>query len=497
MTYETVLTRAAHDQACDLLLQHVRRKRRQEDLCFALWRPATGAERRTALISGLVPPRDGERHLHGNASFEAAYLARAIRTAHDGAMGLAFLHSHLEPGWQAMSDTDVVAERDRIAPAARACGLPLVGLTLGVDGCWSARFWIRTERASFARRWCDKVRVVGRGLKLTYNDERAPAQGRRPELRRTIDTWGEAVQRDIGRLRVGVVGLGSVGCLVAETLARMGVGRLVLVDADRVERHNLDRLLYAGTEDVGMRKTALAARNLKRSATAENFRVDALTNRIEDRPAYLAALDCDVLFAAVDRPLPKDVLNHIAYAHCIPVIFGGVFVDRKSNGRLGQAAWSAMVAGADARCLRCDGQYTTSDVVMERDGSLDDPSYVRGERGSGEGQRNQNVFPFSANVASYMVLEMVRLIAREAWWPEAGGKLHYSFIPNRLSTEVHDCRPHCSIRELLAAGDRAVHPFIVDVPAAEPVDRRAASSWRRAAKRFGKRLRLWRRERAS
>ena len=489
MTYEAVFTQAVHDQACELLLQHVRRKRRQEDLCFALWRPATGAERHTALVSGLVPPHDGERHLHGNASFEAAYLARAIRLAHADDAGLAFLHSHLRPGWQAMSDTDVVAERDRIAPAARACGLPLVGLTLGVDGYWSARFWIRTGRA-FERRWCDKVRVVGSGLKLAYNDERVPAPRRRPELRRTIDTWGEAVQRDIGRLRVGVVGLGSVGCLVAETLARMGVPHLVLVDADRVARHNLDRLLYAGAEDIGLHKTLVAARNLKRNATAENFRVDILTHRIEERPAYLAALDCDVLFAAVDRPLPKDVLNHIAYAHCIPVVFGGIFVDRKSNGRLGQAAWSAMVAGPDARCLRCDGQYTTSDVVMERDGSLDDPSYVRSEQGSDSSQRNQNVFPFSANVASYMVLEMVRLIAREAWWPQPNGKLHYSFIPNRLSTERHVCRQHCSVQSLLATGDGASYPFIVDVPASVHVDWCATASWWQIAKRFGRRLRL-------
>ena len=235
----------------------------------------------------------------------------------------------------------------------------------------------------------------------------------------------------------------------------------------------------------------LAARNLRKSATAESFRVDVLTHRIEERPAYLAALDCDVLFAAVDRPLPKDVLNHIAYSHCIPVVFGGIFADRKTNGRLGQAAWSAVVAGPDTRCLRCDGQYTTSDVVMERDGSLDDPSYVRTESGPGSVERNQNVFPFSGNVASYMVLEMVRLIAREAWWPQPSGKLHYSFIPNRLSTERHACRQHCSVQSLLAQGDRAIYPFIVDVSASVYLDWHPTSSWWRIAQSYGRRLRRW------
>ena len=97
MTYEAVFTQATHSQACELLLPHVQRQQQQEDLCFALWRPATGAERRTALVYGLVLPQDGERHLHGNASFEAAYLARAIRVAHADGAGLAFLHNHLRP----------------------------------------------------------------------------------------------------------------------------------------------------------------------------------------------------------------------------------------------------------------------------------------------------------------------------------------------------------------------------------------------------------------
>ena len=495
MRYDAVLTHAAHTQACDLLLRHIRRGQRQEDLCFALWRPSTGADRQTALVFRPVPPGDGERHLHGNASFEAHYLARAVRLAHAERAGLAFMHSHLGPGWQDMSAPDVVAERDRIAAPARACGLPLVGLTLGVDGAWSARFWVRPGQA-FERRWCDKVRVVGRGLRITYNDGTMAPPERRPELRRTLDTWGEAVQSDIARLRIGVVGVGSVGCLVAEALARMGVRHLVLIDADRVERHNLDRLLYAHVDDIGQPKTALAARNLRRSATAQDFRVDAIEHRIEERPAYSAALACDVLFAAVDRPLPKDVLNHIAYAHCIPVVFGGIFVDRKPGGRLGQAAWSTLVVGPSEGCLRCDGQYTTSDVVMERDGSLDDPSYVRQRtRSSGE-TRNQNVFPFSASVASHMVLEMVRLIAREDWWPAASGKLHYSFIPNRLSTERASCRPHCSVQRTLAEGDRVRYPFIIEASAGSGVVS-STPWWRRVVEPFGRSLRGWYRGAAS
>ena len=209
--------------------------------------------------------------------------------------------------------------------------------------------------------------------------------------------------------------------MVAAALARIGVSNVVLIDADRVEEHNLDRLLYAGIRDVGVHKVDLVARHLKRSATAADFRAEARIGWIQERSHYLAALDCDILFAAVDRPLPKDVLNHIAYAHCVPVVFGGVFTARKAGGRLGQATWSAVVAGPGHRCLRCDGQYTSSDVVMERDGSLDDPS----------------------------------------WWP-ATTKVHYSFVPNRLSAAHDQCHAHCSVDRKAAAGDSAVYPFIVD-----------------------------------
>lgn len=462
MTYEVVLPSAVHREACGFLLEHIRRGERQEDLCFGLWRPSTGKRRTTAIVFRLLLPDDGERDLNGNASFFGVYLARVVRTACQAGAGLVFMHNHLTPGWQPMSVEDERAERSRIAPPARTTGHPTVGLTLGTDGRWSARFWLRRGR-SFRREWCRQVRVVGEeGFRTT----RRPGASENLRVNRTqwrtVSTWGAEAHADLENLRVGVVGVGSVGCMVAETLARMGVRRLTLVDADSVEPHNLDRLLYAGRSDIGKAKVRLAARHLRRHATAEDFRVTELVGRIEESDCYLAALDCDLLFAAVDRPLPKDVVNHIAFVHCVPVIFGGIYAAAKTNGRLGQASWSVVTVDPERRCLRCDGQYTTSDVTMERDGSLDRPEYVRRLDGAAGPARGQNVFPFSANLASLMVLEMVRLVVGEAWWPNTGHRMQFDLMRRTLSTGRDSCREHCSVMARKTLGDQSAYPFLLE-----------------------------------
>ena len=463
MTYEAVLTEGMHRRACEFLLRHFDRGQRQEELCFALWRPSTGADRVSALVFDLVLPETGDRDLHGNASFDAAYLSRAVRIAWKKRVGLAFLHSHPTPGWQEMSEPDIVAERDRIAPPARATGFPAVGLTLGTDGAWSARFWTWTGSA-FRRNDCGKTRVVGGRLRMTRYPGGAERKVARKALRRTVSTWGEATQADLQSLRVGVVGVGSVGCLVAESLARMGVRRIVLFDDDRVETHNLDRLLHASRRDAGRYKALVAAGSLKRSATASDFRVEPHIGRIEHSDLLPAALDCDLLFAAVDRPLPKDLLNHIAYAHCIPVIFGGVYAATKADGTMGQASWSVVAAGPGQRCLRCAGQYSTSEVVMERDGSLDDPTYIRSAGSETRVTVGQNVFAFSANLSSLMTLELIRMVAAEDWWPEVGNELTFSLIPGGLDRASYRCGDHCAVRPKTTGGDAEPYPFLEAEP---------------------------------
>ncbi len=479
MSFEAALPETLAEKAETHLLRQYRQNVQQEDLCFALWRPSTGASRTTGIVTELILPSHGDRNLHGNASFESHYLARAARRACQTNSGVAFMHSHPSPGWQAMSNVDIVAERDRIAPPARAARLPLLGMTIGTDGVWSARFWSWNGR-EYACSLCDKVRVVGRGIQLYISPHYTPFV-RSARLRRTVDTWGSDCQAVLAALRIGVVGLGSVGAIIAETLGRIGTTNLLLIDADRVKEHNLDRLLYAAATDIGRFKVDMVANRLRSSASATTFRVDPKRAWIQEGDAYEAALDCDVLFSAVDRPLPKDLLNNIAYVHCIPVVSGGIRVATKPNGRLADATWSVVSAGPGARCLRCDGQYTSSEVVMERDGSLDDPTYVG--RSSIPAQNNENVFPFASNLGSLMVLEMLRAILREQWWPPKPTRLHYSYLMNRLTTQIATCQPSCSVTARTGIGDHWTYPFLD-----APVDRgeRPRSRIRRLWSKFRK-----------
>lgn len=177
MSFEVVFTAKADSASREHLLQHYRRNKYQEDLCFALWQPSTGKLRRAALIDEVILPRKVERTLHGNASFEPDYLVRAIESARTKNAGLAFMHSHPDPGWKGMSSPDVEAERDVLAYPAGATGLPLVGLTVGSDGYWSARFWER-EGGQMRRHWCEKVRIVGpQSYNVYFNDALAPQHG--------------------------------------------------------------------------------------------------------------------------------------------------------------------------------------------------------------------------------------------------------------------------------------------------------------------------------
>src|SRR5262249_33455218 len=149
--------------------------------------------------------------------------------------GLAFMHSHPGPGWQDMSRDDFKAEAGKAGAVVGATGLPFVGLTLGLDPTLSAPFLGRTRPRPYRPRWCGTVRVVGRRLAISYHPRLRPDYLPGEELHRTVGVWGLVGQSFIARPRYGIAGLGSVGSIVAETLARMGIQLLSLIDYDVIK----------------------------------------------------------------------------------------------------------------------------------------------------------------------------------------------------------------------------------------------------------------------
>lgn len=431
-------------------MEHLLRADGQEDLCFALWTPSKGRRRLSALISELILPEEGERHVHGNVSFTPEYFARALGIATKKGAGLALMHSHPGPGWQGLSRDDFRAEACHAGAVAAATGLPLLGMTSGNDGTWSSRFWRRVGTRDYRPAWCETTRVVGRTLQMTYHPELRPESEPGEELARTVGVWGRQGQALISRLHIGIVGLGSVGSIVAETLARMGVERLSFIDYDKVEALNLDRILGATRRDIGRLKIDVAAENAFRSATARRLRIDRYEASIVEEEGYRAALNCDLLFSCVDRPWARRVLNHIAYAHLTPVIDGGILVRVRGEALIG-ADWNVHTVGPGRRCLECLQAFDPSLVGLERDGLLDDPSYLDQLDKDHILLRHENVFPFSLHVAALEVLQMTLLLVGTI--PNVGNQ-NYHYTTGTLDrTEDEGCEPSCLYPPLIATGD--------------------------------------------
>jgi hypothetical protein len=293
---------------------------------------------------------------------------------------------------------------------------------------------------------------------------------------------------------VGVVGAGSVGCIVAETLARTGIERIVLLDYDGVEECNLDRLLHAGKDDIGCSKVEVLARALRRSATADEFEAEPLEWSVVEEPGFRAALDCDVLFSCVDRPWPRSVLNLIAYAYLIPVIDGGIQVEVHSDGALRQAGWRAHVAAPGRRCLECLGQYDPGQVSVERDGYLDQPSYVRGLRDTHPSKANQNVFAFSLSAAALEVLQLLTMVVAPVGVSNPGAQ-HYHFVPGILDNpDYRACEDSCLYPGFIARGERcgitatAAHGAAASARAGRVARNRQRKAGRSWCRRLGRAL---------
>lgn len=85
----------------------------------------------------------------------------------------------------------------------------------------------------------------------------------REAFRRTEALLGSAGLKKLQNSSVAVIGLGGVGSYAAEAVARSGVGKVIIVDHDRIETSNINRQLPALHSTVGQYKTDVLAARLQ------------------------------------------------------------------------------------------------------------------------------------------------------------------------------------------------------------------------------------------
>ena len=129
---------------------------------------------------------------------------------------------------------------------------------------------------------------------------------------------GAENQRAFASAAVAVCGLGGLGSNIAVALARAGIGKLILIDHDRVDLTNLHRQQYKAAQ-IGTRKTEALAENLREIAPyveLETFPVKVT----EDNLNRLLA-GADIICEAFDDAQAKAMLTNGVLALEAPMPF--------------------------------------------------------------------------------------------------------------------------------------------------------------------------------
>lgn len=137
-----------------------------------------------------------------------------------------------------------------------------------------------------------------------------------------LDEIGIDGQEKLAQASVAVIGCGGLGCAVLPYLASSGVGKLILIDDDKIELSNLQRQVLYGENDEGSLKAEITAQYLRqRNSDCE---IQVITQRVGDKELCEIAQVVDIIVDCSDNFPTRHAINHAAFSLKKPLISGAV-----------------------------------------------------------------------------------------------------------------------------------------------------------------------------
>lgn len=454
----------------------------REGAVVALCRWSTGATRDTALIMNPLAPGAGDLK-YDRGGFVVTVTAHYWNRALDGladlgpGAGLAVLHTHPGSGipeWSSDDDqADTELARFLFGEGFLALDVPLVSIVASHTEVRGRALSLTEPDRAVVMRPIERIRTLGPDrLRITSTPDRVWRAG---ELEvpahadRSVRVFGKEGQRLLADIHTAHVGVGGVGSLVAEQVARWGIGRLSVWDPDIVKDVNVNRSSVFTFLDAYLRrlKAEALARALPSFALVRKVAVRWSASDVRQRKELPALLDADVIVMLVDDARPRHFVNRVAYAHYIPVLDGGNVI--RSTAQDDAHADSAVVEGGavrvsflnpDGPCIWCAGHLDSERLSLafrsEADKAAD---RARGYVEHLGPEHAPSVMPINSMTAALLECRLQDILfglsgrsVPEVHFDVLGGTLDE--LPRERRTDCRQCA------RWQGRGDRAELPFV-------------------------------------
>lgn len=344
----------------DFLSSHLFQDRLVERAAYLLCTFSDSPIEKRLLVTEVIPVNDNdvERATAHDLVIRQDSYRRVLRKADEQKRCFIFVHSHPE-GFPEHSAQDDTEEFDLFKTAY---------IRIHDDRLLHGSLVISNANQPVGRIWLpdlttvavDRIRIVGN--RFSFYDRDEPDAINIAAFDRQILAFGQPVQKLLGRLRIGVVGLGGTGSAVCEQLARLGVGHSMVCDPQPFETTNVNRVYGSSIHDDGELKTSIAQRSINQIGLGTV--VEVLEGGANDLAVAQRLKECDIIFGCTDDEWGRAVLTKLASSYLIPVFDMGVEVDSE-DGTIKSVRGRVTTLIPGSPCLFCRGIITPDVIAAE------------------------------------------------------------------------------------------------------------------------------------
>ena len=130
-------------------------------------------------------------------------------------------------------------------------------------------------------------------------------------------------QQKLNNATVALVGMGGLGCPVSQSLIASGIGKLKIIDGDKVELSNLHRQPLYGVEDIGRLKVQVAKKKLMQ--LNESAIVEPIEEFLDENNGLNFVSDATIIIDATDNIQTRQLIDRLSKKLEIPMVYGGLY----------------------------------------------------------------------------------------------------------------------------------------------------------------------------